>query len=176
MASDGTAIAPRLRKDLRKKQPGDDIERYTMALPARVDILLVEDSASERELTLRALKKGERVAEVFVVEDGAQALDFLFARGDYGERSGEPPPRLVLLDLMLPKVSGLEVLRQIRAGDETRTIPVVMLTSSQEDRDIAESYEAGVNSYLVKPLDFDELVSCISTTREYWLEWNRPPR
>lgn len=147
-----------------------------MAHPGRVDILLVEDSAHERELTLRALKKGDQAAEICVVEDGEQALDFLFTRGEYAERRGEAPPRLVLLDLMLPKVNGLEVLRQIRAQDATKTIPVVMLTSSQEDRDIIESYAGGVNSYMVKPLDFEEFVRCISTIREYWLECNRLPR
>lgn len=147
-----------------------------MAHPTRVDILLVEDSAHERELTLRALKKSDQATHVFAVEDGAQALDFLFAQGDYAQRAGEAPPRLVLLDLMVPKVNGLEVLRQIRANDETRTIPVVMLTSSQEDRDIADSYEGGVNSYMVKPLDFEEFVRCIATIHEYWLRCNRLPR
>lgn len=142
----------------------------------RVDILLVEDSAHERELTLRALSRGEKTTEVFAVEDGARALDFLFGRGDFSKRAGEPNPRLVLLDLKLPKVDGLQVLRQIRTHEETKSIPVVMLTTSQEDRDIAGSYNAGVNSYLVKPLDFDEFVRCISIIREYWLECNRPPR
>ncbi|HXV63652.1 MAG TPA: response regulator [Vicinamibacteria bacterium] len=146
-----------------------------MAHPSRVDILLVEDSAHERELTLRALKRGE-ASSVVAVEDGSQALDFLFARGDYSRRHGEAAPRLVLLDLMLPKVSGLEILRQIRANDETKMVPVVMLTSSQEKRDIADSYEAGVNSYIVKEVDFEEFVRCVSMIREYWLTCNRLPR
>lgn len=147
-----------------------------MAQTARVDILLVEDSAHERELTLRALNHDDPKATISVVEDGAQALDFLFARGAYARRAAEPTPRLVLLDLKLPKVNGLEVLRQIRAREETRTVPVVMLTSSQEDRDITDSYAFGVNSYMVKPLEFDEFVRCLATVREYWLNCNRLPR
>jgi CheY-like chemotaxis protein len=141
----------------------------------KVDILLVEDNADETELALRALRKGDRHPNTFVVEDGAQALDFLFARGEFAHRAMEAPPRLVLLDLMLPKVNGLEVLRRARANDKTRTIPVVMLSSSREDRDIVESYQGGANSYIVKPLNFEMFVRCISTVRDYWLECNRLP-
>jgi len=151
-------------------------QETNMAHASRVDVLLVEDNPQERELTLRALKRGDPTANISVVEDGAEALDFLFARGDHSQRAGEASPRLVLLDLMLPRVNGLEVLRQIRANSETKVIPVVMLTSSQEDRDIANSYEGGANSYMVKPLDFEEFVRCISTIREYWLTCNRLPR
>ncbi len=111
-----------------------------MAHPERVDILLVEDSPHERELTLRALKKGDQAVNVFEVKDGEEALDFIFSRGDYAHRAPEAAPRLVLLDLKMPKVNGLEVLRQIKANDETKTIPVVILTSSQENRDITDSY------------------------------------
>lgn len=146
-----------------------------MAHPEHIDILLVEDSPHEAELTLRALRKSEHPASVFVVTDGAQALDFLFARGDYAHRK-EEPPRLVLLDLKIPKVHGLEVLRQIKANDETKTIPVVILTSSQEDRDITDSYKFGVNSYTVKPMDFDKFAQCVSKVGEYWLRCNRLPR
>lgn len=146
-----------------------------MASQERVDILLVEDNADETELALRALRRGGRPPHTFVVRDGAQALDFLFARGEFAHRATEAPPRLVLLDLMLPKVNGLEVLRRIRASEETRKVPVVMLTSSQEDRDVSESYAGGADSYMVKPLDFERFVRCLSTVRDYWLEFNRPP-
>ncbi len=147
-----------------------------MAQPERVDILLVEDSPHERELTLRALKKGERAVNVFEVKDGEEALDFIFSRGDYAHRAHEAAPRLVLLDLRMPKVNGLEVLKQIKANDETKAIPVVILTSSQEDRDITDSYKFGVNSYTVKPMDFDEFVRCVSKVGDYWLTCNRLPR
>lgn len=146
-----------------------------MTPPDRVDILLVEDNPDEKELALRALRKGDPAPSTFVAADGAQALDFLFARGEFAHRATEPLPRLVLLDLMLPKVSGLDVLRQIRASAETRKIPVVMLTSSQEERDVADAYAGGANSYIVKPLDFARFVRCIATIRDYWLECNRPP-
>ena len=147
-----------------------------MAHSERVDILLVEDSPHERELTLRALRKGDRAINVFEVKDGEEALDFIFARGDYAQRAPEAPPRLVLLDLKIPKVNGLEVLRQIKANDDTKTIPVVILTSSQEDRDITDSYKLGVNSYTVKPMDFDEFVRCVLKVGDYWLTCNRLPR
>lgn len=147
-----------------------------MANPERVDILLVEDTPNERELTHRALKQGDHSIKVFAVKDGEEALDFIFSRGDYAHRASEPPPRLVLLDLKLPKVNGLEVLQQIKANAKTRTIPVVILTSSQEDRDVAEGYKLGVNSYLVKPVDFDKFVQCVSKVGDYWLTCNRIPR
>ena len=141
-----------------------------------VDILLVEDNPHERELTLRALQKRRQELNVFAVKDGEEALDFIFCRGDYAHRRSEALPRLVLLDLKLPKVDGLEVLRQIKATERTRTIPVVMLTSSEEARDIAESYKLGVNSYTVKPMDFGKFTQCISTIGDYWLTCNRLPR
>jgi len=145
-----------------------------MASRERVDILLVEDNPDETELALRALRRGDPAPSTFVAADGAQALDFLFARGEFAHRATQAPPRLVLLDLMLPKVNGLEVLRRIRASAETSKIPVVMLTSSQEERDVADAYAGGANSYIVKPLHFETFVRCIATIRDYWLECNRP--
>ena len=142
----------------------------------RIDVLVVEDSPHESELTLRALKKSHPSANVFLVEDGVQALDFLLGKSAFAHRANTVAPRLVLLDFKLPKMNGLEVLRQIRANDETKTIPVVMLTSSQEEKDITDSYEHGANSYLVKPVDFDQFVECVSKVGEYWLTCNRLPR
>lgn len=141
----------------------------------RIDVLLVEDSPHESELALRALKKSHPTANVIVAEDGVQALDFLFRRNEYAGR-GTGAPRLVLMDYKLPKMNGLEVLRKLRENEETRIIPVVMLTSSQERKDIADSYELGANSYLVKPVDYDQFVECVSMVGEYWLTCNRLPR
>ena len=147
-----------------------------MGDPGRVDILLVEDSPYERELTRRALKKADPAISVFEVRDGQEALEFIFAKGAYAHRAGEAPPRLVLLDLRLPKLSGLEALREIKASDETKVIPVVVLTSSQEERDITDSYRFGANSYMIKPADLDEFVDCVSKVGDYWLTCNRLPR
>ena len=123
-----------------------------------IEILLVEDSPSDAELTLRALKKNHLANRVVHVTDGEEALDFLFARGAYHNRSKEDRPRVILLDLKLPKVDGLEVLKAIKSDALTRTIPVVVLTSSKEETDMVASYELGVNSYIVKPVDFDKFV------------------
>ncbi len=141
-----------------------------------VDILLVEDNPHDQELALRALRQRNLGQRVLVVPDGARALDFLFATGAYVHRSKERQPKLVLLDLKLPKVDGLEVLRQIKMDERTKMIPVVVLTSSREERDILESYKLGVNSYLVKPVDFDQFVACVSEVGFYWLVCNEPPR
>ena len=122
-----------------------------------VDILLVEDNPRDVELTLRALQKHNLVNRLFVVEDGEEALDFLFCRGKYAERNLSGHPKVVLLDLKLPKLSGLEVLQVIRSDERTRTTPVVIVTSSQEDPDIKAAYKLGVNSYVVKPVEFDDL-------------------
>ena len=127
-----------------------------------VDILLVEDNPRDAELTLRALKRRNLANRVFVVEDGAEALDFIFCRGRYVQRKVEHPPKVILLDLKLPKVNGLEVLRAIRAEEETRRVPVVMVTSSAEDPDTQAAYGLGANSYVVKPVEFDAFQEAMS--------------
>jgi CheY-like chemotaxis protein len=141
-----------------------------------VEILLVEDNPSDVELTLRALKRRNLANKVHVVKDGAEALDFIFATGAYINRDIDNPPKVVLLDLKLPKVDGLEVLRRIKSDKRTKVIPVVVLTSSREEKDIVESYKLGVNSYIVKPVDFDKFVQGISELGLYWLLLNQPPR
>ena len=140
-----------------------------------VEILFVEDNPNDIELTLRALKKQNLANEVHVVRDGAEALDFLFSKGAYSKRKIENGPKLVLLDLKLPKVDGLEVLRKIKSDERTKVIPVVVLTSSREERDIVESYKLGVNSYMVKPVDFDKFIGSVSELGLYWLVCNTPP-
>ena len=140
-----------------------------------IEILLVEDNPNDVELTLRALKKHNLANKVFVVKDGEEALDFIFATGKYSKRKNEEHPKVILLDLKLPKVGGLEVLRQIKADETTKLIPVVVLTSSKEEKDIVESYRLGVNSYITKPVDFDKFVECVSELGLYWLLYNKPP-
>ena len=141
-----------------------------------VDILLVEDNPYDVELTLRALKKHHLANKVVVVEDGEEALNFVFGTGAYAHRGIGDGPRVILLDLKLPKINGLEVLRRVKSDDRTKHIPVVVLTSSQEEQDIIESYQLGVNSYLVKPVDFDKFILCVSELGFYWLVCNQPPR
>jgi len=141
-----------------------------------VDVLLVEDNAQDAELTMRALKKNSLANRLFVVEDGAEALDFIFCRGRYVARSLSSPPKVVLLDLKLPKVNGLEVLRAIRENEATRTLPVVIVTSSREDPDIKAAYALGANSYVVKPVDFDSFAQAVSSLGMYWLLVNQPPK
>ncbi len=141
-----------------------------------VDILLVEDNPNDLELALRALKKHNLANNVIVARDGAEALDFIFGTGSYADRQIEKIPKVVLLDLKLPKVDGLEVLRRIKADERTKAIPVVVLTSSQEERDVVESYRLGVNSYMVKPVDFDQFIDSVSQLGLYWLVCNKPPR
>jgi CheY-like chemotaxis protein len=140
-----------------------------------VEILLVEDNATDAELCIRALKKNNLANNLVWVKDGAEALDFLFANGAYSGRDMTTPPKIVLLDLRLPKVDGMEVLRMIKADERTRAIPVVVLTSSKEDRDIAESYQLGVNSFISKPVEFDAFAKTVSDLGLYWLLVNRPP-
>ena len=139
-----------------------------------IEILLVEDNPRDVEMTLRALKKRNLANQVHVVKDGAEALDFLFATGAYAARDMNHVPKVVLLDLKLPKVSGLEVLKKIKGDERTRTIPVVVLTSSQEEKDMVESYRLGVNSYIVKPVDFDKFVESVGEMGFYWLLVNKP--
>jgi two-component system, response regulator len=134
-----------------------------------VDILLVEDNPDDAELTLRALRKAINTDRLMHVDDGAKAIDYLLGAD---ATTDAPLPRFVLLDLKLPKVDGLEVLRRIKTDSRTRTIPVVILTSSKEDRDIAESYDLGVNSYIVKPVNFDQYISIVGDVGRYWNEVN----
>lgn len=140
-----------------------------------IDILLVEDNPTDAELTMRALKRKNLVNKLVWVKDGAEALDLIFAKGEYSNRNVENLPRLILLDLRMPKVDGLEVLQNIKADERTRKIPVVILTSSKEDRDIVESYKLGVNSYVSKPVEFDEFIDAVSTLGFYWMLINNPP-
>ncbi len=141
----------------------------------QIEILLVEDNPNDVELTLRALKKNNFANKVHVVNDGAEAVDFLFGKGKYSDRDVNHHPKVVLLDLKLPKVSGIEVLQKIRGDERTKTIPVVVLTSSREERDVVDAYKLGVNSYIVKPVDFDNFVKTVSDLGMYWLLLNQPP-
>lgn len=140
-----------------------------------VEILLVEDNSTDAELCIRALKKNKMANKLVWVKDGAEALDFLFATGAYAHRSVFTPPKVVLLDLRLPKVDGMEVLRKVKQDERTRSIPVVVLTSSKEDRDVSESYRLGVNSYISKPVEFDAFAKSVADLGFYWLLVNRPP-
>ena len=140
-----------------------------------IELLLVEDNLSDVELTLHALRKHRLANSISVVRDGAEALEFLFCTGAYAHRAADNLPKVILLDLKLPKLSGLEVLQRIRADPRTHNIPTVVLTSSGEDRDIAEAYRLGVNSYIVKPVDFDQFMKAAQQLGLYWLLLNRPP-
>jgi two-component system response regulator len=144
-------------------------------MPAKRLILLVEDNPDDVELTLRALKKTRIPIDVIVVRHGAEALEFLFASGAYSGRNPDVLPDLILLDLKLPKVDGLEVLRRVRSAPTTRFLPVVVLTLSNEEQDISEAYRLGVNSYVRKPVDFDRFTELLRHLGRYWLEFNEPP-
>lgn len=139
------------------------------------DVLLVEDSQNDIELALYALGEERLANSVFIVRDGKEALDFLFCRGAFAERSLDHPPRLVLLDLKLPKVDGLQVLRQLKSDPRTKTIPIVIMTSSNEEQDLIEGYDLGVNSYIQKPVDFDQFRATVKSLGQYWLAVNRLP-
>jgi two-component system, response regulator len=141
-----------------------------------VDILLVEDNPADVELTLRAFRKNNIANPLHVVGDGEEALDFLFGRGRYANKNLCTKLKLVLLDLKLPKLSGLEVLERIKADAELKKIPVVVLSSSQEEPDIRRSYELGANSYIVKPVDFEKFIEAVSHLGLYWLLLNQQPR
>jgi len=140
------------------------------------DILLVEDSPDDVELTLRALKKAHVANPVAVVEDGAEALDYLFGTGAHAGRDANHTPKVILLDLKLPRLSGLEVLARVRADERTRKVPVVVLTSSREDADVAAAYRLGANSYIVKPVEFEAFMHAVGEVGLYWLLLNEPPR
>jgi len=140
-----------------------------------VEILLVDDSPEDVELTVRALRRSKIVNEIQVAEDGAEALDFLFCRGAFRDRTFASPPRLILLDLKLPKVSGLEVLQAIRADERTKAIPVVILTSSKEQKDLINGYNLGVNAFVQKPVDFEQFGEAIRQIGMFWMLINQAP-
>jgi two-component system response regulator len=139
-----------------------------------VDILIVEDDPRDAELTLRALRKNNLANNVLIASDGAEALDFFFCRGKYKKRNILSPPKVVLLDLKLPKVSGLEVLEAVKGDDRTSKIPIVVVTSSKEEPDMKAAYALGVNSYVVKPVEFEQFTSAMSSLGLYWLLINEP--
>ena len=140
-----------------------------------VEILLVEDNPRDAELALHALRRHNLANRIHHVEDGAEALDFLFCTGAYATRRIEQGPKVILLDLKLPLVDGLEVLRRVKADSRTRVIPVVVLTSSREERDVVESYDLGVNSYIVKPVDIEQFFSAVAELGLYWMVLNERP-
>jgi two-component system, response regulator len=141
-----------------------------------VEILIVEDNPNDAELTLRALKKNNLANEVYVAEDGQEALDFIFCKGEFASRSMATPLKVIFLDLKLPKISGLEVLAALKADPRTKKLPVVIITSSKEDPDIHAAYELGANSYVVKPVDFNEFISAMQSTGFFWLLVNEAPK
>jgi len=140
-----------------------------------LDILLVEDNPTDAELTMRALKRKNLANKLVWVKNGEEALNFIHAQGQYQDRDPEDLPHLILLDLRMPKVDGLEVLKELKASEHTKRIPVVVLTSSQQDRDVVESYKLGVNSYVSKPVEFDEFIDAVSTLGLYWMLINKHP-
>jgi len=139
-----------------------------------VEILLVEDNPRDAELTIRALKKKNLANHLYHVEDGVEALDFLFARGRYAGRDINIPPKVVLLDMKLPRINGLEVLKGLKADERTQTIPVVIVTSSAEDPDVKTAYQLGANSYVIKPVQFDSFIDAMVKLGIYWLMVNHP--
>jgi two-component system, response regulator len=142
---------------------------------SQIDVLLVEDNPDDAEFTLRALRKANVALQIALVEDGVSALEFVFRTGAHAERMPPTLPRVVLLDLKLPKVDGLEVLRRIKSDPRTRALPIVVLTSSREQRDIREAYVRGANSYIVKPIEYAELIAKLGDLVRYWLQLNETP-
>jgi two-component system response regulator len=140
-----------------------------------VEILLVEDNPQDLALTQRALRKANLTNRIHIARDGAEALDFIFCEGAYAQRKIEDTPKVILLDLKLPKVDGLEALKRIKGDPRTRRIPIVVLTSSKEQSDVVRSYELGVNSYIVKPVNFEGFVAAVQDLGMYWLLLNQPP-
>ena len=141
-----------------------------------VEILIVEDTPQDLELTMRALQKANVTNRIQVAHDGAEAIEFIFGEGVHAGRKIEDAPKVILLDLKLPKIDGIEVLRRIKGDPRTKTIPVVVLTSSREQKDVVESYRLGVNSYIVKPVNFERFVSAVQELGMYWLLLNQPPK
>ena len=140
-----------------------------------VEILLVEDNPNDAELTIRALKQNNLTNKIHAVSDGEQALDYIFCKGIYKNKGLNSNPKLILLDIKLPKISGLEVLKEVKGNISTKSIPVVVLTSSREERDIMESYKLGVNSYITKPVDFEKFTKAVKEIGVYWLLLNQVP-
>jgi two-component system response regulator len=141
----------------------------------QVEILLVEDNPNDAALTMRSLKKGNFLNKLYWVKDGQQALDFLYCTGKYAARDGDDHPKLILLDLKMPKVDGIEVLQRIKSDERLRVIPVVVMTSSNEQPDVTESYRLGVNSYVVKPMEFGAFAEAVAKIGMYWIMVNRAP-
>src|SRR5581483_3862016 len=146
-----------------------------MTANSSVDILLVEDNPDDLELTLHALRREHLANNIFTVRDGEEAIDFLFCSGNFKDRSFDHPPRVVLLDLKLPKLNGLEVLKRLKDDPRTRSVPVVILTSSKEESDLVASYNLGANSYVQKPVDFDRFRDIVKNTGLYWMVTNQRP-
>jgi len=142
----------------------------------QVEILLVEDNPDDLDMTLRALRKANLANHIQIARDGAEAVEFIFGEGAFAGREVEHGPRLILLDLKLPKIDGMEVLKRIKGDPRTKIIPVVVLTSSKEQKDVVESYRLGVNSYIVKPVNFEGFVAAVQETGMYWLLLNQPPK
>ena len=141
----------------------------------RTTILLIEDNPDDVELTLHAFQKNNMANDIVVASDGAEGLDYLFGTGKYAGRDAEEPPALILLDLQLPKIGGLEVLRKVREDERTKRIPVVIMTTSDEEEDIVNGYNGGANSYLRKPVDFGEFMNAVKQLEMYWMVLNTPP-
>lgn len=140
-----------------------------------VEILLVEDNPNDAEMAIRAFKKNKLANNIYVARDGEEALNFIFAKGEFSNRIDMSLPKIILLDLQLPKISGLEVLKAIKSNPDTKVIPVVVLTTSKEESDIIQSYQWGVNSYIIKPVDFDKFVDAVRDMGMYWLLLNQSP-
>jgi two-component system response regulator len=141
-----------------------------------VEILLVEDNQDDLDMTLRALRKANLTNHIHAVRDGAEAVDFIFCQGAFAGRKFESPPKVILLDLKLPKIDGMDVLKRIKSDPRTKMIPVVVLTSSKEQKDVIESYNLGVNSYMVKPVNFEGFAATVKDLGMYWLLLNQPPK
>ena len=141
----------------------------------QVEVLLVEDNMHDAEMTIRSLKKVNLANNLVHVKDGEEALDFIFARGKFADRSSTDHPKVILLDIKMPKVDGIEVLKQLKSNESSKTIPVVIMTSSREEQDVISSYQLGVNSYVVKPVDFEGFARAVSQLGLYWLLTNQPP-
>ncbi|MFV1859583.1 MAG: response regulator [Anaerolineales bacterium] len=140
-----------------------------------MELVLVEDNPNDLDLVLHALRKSGLKEKIQVLRDGAEALEYMFCEGKYADRSMSDVPKVILLDIKLPKVNGLELLERLKASERTRAIPVVMFTSSRQERDVDDSYQFGVNSYVVKPVDSEEFTRVVAQLKQYWLETNEPP-